>query len=158
MTKEKRKYKVIRVPDDAETRTLFATKVRPNDPCPCGSGKKAKKCCGTETAFRFQKHLRTVVKEADLMKNVNIAKKMQTLNRNFIETQFCYIIGQQLVVNDKFPDETMRDKIAVVTDRGLDSDAYNPYYKIDVDGIDATKWVAEYCLSPLVGSEEGGEK
>ena len=22
-----------------------ATKVKPNDPCPCGSGKKAKKCC-----------------------------------------------------------------------------------------------------------------
>ncbi|MDR0369519.1 MAG: SEC-C domain-containing protein [Candidatus Peribacteria bacterium] len=21
-------------------------KVRPNDPCPCGSGKKYKKCCG----------------------------------------------------------------------------------------------------------------
>ena len=23
-----------------------ATKVYPNDPCPCGSGKKYKKCCG----------------------------------------------------------------------------------------------------------------
>lgn len=23
-------------------------KIRRNDPCPCGSGKKAKKCCGTE--------------------------------------------------------------------------------------------------------------
>ena len=24
-------------------------KIRRNDPCPCGSGKKAKKCCGTDT-------------------------------------------------------------------------------------------------------------
>jgi len=23
-------------------------KVRPNDPCPCGSGKKYKKCCGVQ--------------------------------------------------------------------------------------------------------------
>ncbi|MDR2190782.1 MAG: SEC-C domain-containing protein [Candidatus Peribacteria bacterium] len=23
-------------------------KIRPNDPCPCGSGKKYKKCCGKE--------------------------------------------------------------------------------------------------------------
>jgi uncharacterized protein YecA (UPF0149 family) len=25
-------------------------KVRPNDPCPCGSGKKYKKCCGAHIA------------------------------------------------------------------------------------------------------------
>jgi SEC-C motif-containing protein len=25
----------------------LVTKVGRNDPCPCGSGKKAKKCCGT---------------------------------------------------------------------------------------------------------------
>ena len=24
----------------------WAAKVYPNDPCPCGSGKKYKKCCG----------------------------------------------------------------------------------------------------------------
>jgi len=30
---------------------LIAVKVRPNDPCPCGSGKKAKHCCGTETKY-----------------------------------------------------------------------------------------------------------
>jgi len=27
----------------------FVSKVGRNDPCPCGSGKKAKKCCGTTT-------------------------------------------------------------------------------------------------------------
>lgn len=31
---------------------LVAEKVRPNDPCLCGSGRKAKKCCGTDTIYR----------------------------------------------------------------------------------------------------------
>ncbi|MBU0626162.1 SEC-C domain-containing protein [Patescibacteria group bacterium] len=26
--------------------TNTSTKIRPNDPCSCGSGKKYKKCCG----------------------------------------------------------------------------------------------------------------
>ncbi len=29
----------------------FVNKVGRNDPCPCGSGKKAKKCCGTTTVL-----------------------------------------------------------------------------------------------------------
>lgn len=29
-----------------ETRYEVGHKVYPNDPCPCGSGKKYKKCCG----------------------------------------------------------------------------------------------------------------
>ena len=31
---------------DVETTVRAAPKVGPNDPCPCGSGKKYKKCCG----------------------------------------------------------------------------------------------------------------
>lgn len=30
---------------------LHSRKVRPNDPCPCGSGKKAKHCCGTDYGY-----------------------------------------------------------------------------------------------------------
>ena len=30
---------------------IIARKVRPNDPCLCGSGKKAKHCCGTQTKY-----------------------------------------------------------------------------------------------------------
>lgn len=30
---------------------IVAKKIRPNDPCPCGSGKKAKHCCGTGTEY-----------------------------------------------------------------------------------------------------------
>lgn len=145
----KRKVKVIQAPDDAENRTLTSVKVRPNDPCPCGSGKKAKKCCGTETAYKFNRHIRTVVPESQLMKNKNITDKMNEVDRNIIAPQFCYNIGQTVVMNEFFPEEDMREKKAIVTDRGLDSDAYNPYYKIDIDGVDFSKWVAEHCLSPL---------
>lgn len=34
---------------------LIADKVRPNDLCPCGSGKKAKKCCGSRTIYKRAK-------------------------------------------------------------------------------------------------------
>lgn len=145
----KRKFKVIQAPNDAENRTLTSVKVRPNDPCPCGSGKKAKKCCGTETAYKFNRHIRTVVPESQLMKNKNITAKMNEVDRNIIAPQFCYNVGQTVVMNEFFPEEDMREKKAIVTDRGLDSDAYNPYYKIDIDGVDFSKWVAEHCLSPL---------
>ena len=30
---------------------IHSKKIRPNDPCPSGSGKKAKNCCGTETQY-----------------------------------------------------------------------------------------------------------
>ena len=145
----KRKVKVIQAPNDAENRTLTSVKVRPNDPCPCGSGKKAKKCCGTETAYKFNRHIRTVIPESQLMKNKNIAAKMNEVDRNIIAPQFCYNIGQAVVLNEFFPEENMRSQTAIIADRGLDSDAYNPYYKIDVDGVDFSKWVAEHCLSPL---------
>ena len=30
---------------------LISKKIKRNDLCPCGSGKKAKKCCGAETKY-----------------------------------------------------------------------------------------------------------
>lgn len=44
LTKEKQKelYKAQK----SSTTIVKETKVYPNDPCPCGSGKKYKKCCG----------------------------------------------------------------------------------------------------------------
>ena len=35
------------LPDGVSGKTVTAPKkIYPNDPCPCGSGKKYKKCCG----------------------------------------------------------------------------------------------------------------
>jgi hypothetical protein len=30
------------------------SKIQPNDPCPCGSGKKYKKCCGNRPALKYK--------------------------------------------------------------------------------------------------------
>lgn len=38
---------------------LTAKKVYPNDPCTYGSGKKAKKCCGTEKTYYYTKKKET---------------------------------------------------------------------------------------------------
>lgn len=34
---------------------LLAQKIGRNDPCPCGSGKKAKHCCGCDTRYLNRK-------------------------------------------------------------------------------------------------------
>jgi hypothetical protein len=34
---------------------IRAKKVGRNEPCPCGSGKKSKNCCGTETKYFVKK-------------------------------------------------------------------------------------------------------
>lgn len=37
---------------DAPCNGLLAEKIQRNEPCNCGSGKKAKKCCGTQTLYK----------------------------------------------------------------------------------------------------------
>lgn len=36
-------------------RPVIVKKIRPNDPCPCGSGKKAKNCCGVKKEYYYYK-------------------------------------------------------------------------------------------------------
>ena len=43
---EKEKQKELYKEQKASTTIVKEEKVYPNDPCPCGSGKKYKKCCG----------------------------------------------------------------------------------------------------------------
>ena len=50
-SKGKRRVNVKRQPEKAEkveTYVRSQPKIGPNDPCPCGSGKKYKKCCGQQ--------------------------------------------------------------------------------------------------------------
>lgn len=42
---------------------LRAASVQRNSPCPCGSGKKAKNCCGTETKYYHSGPEKPVKKE-----------------------------------------------------------------------------------------------
>jgi len=43
---QRKKRLVLNLSDDAPQQPAKSTKVGRNDPCPCGSGKKYKKCCG----------------------------------------------------------------------------------------------------------------
>jgi hypothetical protein len=47
-----KKRKVPFIPNNGKP--FIARKFNRNDPCSCGSGKKCKNCCGTETKY-FQK-------------------------------------------------------------------------------------------------------
>ena len=44
MSNEKRKVEVILPPKDAADNTILVRTIGRNEPCPCGSGKKFKKC------------------------------------------------------------------------------------------------------------------
>ena len=48
MHEDLKKHKVQVI---VSNKPIIAKKVRPNDPCWCGSGKKAKHCHGTETKY-----------------------------------------------------------------------------------------------------------
>ena len=49
---EKEKQKELYKEQKASTTIVKEEKVYPNDPCPCGSGKKYKKCCGKNNGYR----------------------------------------------------------------------------------------------------------
>lgn len=150
---KKIKVKLITVPDDAENNTLFAQKIRRNDPCPCGSGKKAKNCCGAETGYKYNKHINFVRREEtltrpELFKTRKVDGKMKEMSR------FCYEKDQIVVANDTFEDESLRGQKAIILGRGLDYDNLSPYYEIafstDTERNRYKKWVAEAHLSPYV--------
>lgn len=49
--------------------------VGPNKPCPCGSGKKNKKCCRLRRQTRDIVHRKVVVLDADVAKALKAAKR-----------------------------------------------------------------------------------
>ncbi len=73
---------------------LESVKVGRNDQCPCGSGKKAKKCCGAETKYRnrdfenisdLKIELKYWEKERDALmsrKGYNMPVKLAEVNKN----------------------------------------------------------------------------
>ena len=75
MSKSNRKVSVIQ----GNGFPLRHTRVLPNDPCPCGSGKKAKRCCGTDTSFFYSKL--TKAQEAE-----KTAREKEKINQQKDET------------------------------------------------------------------------
>lgn len=51
---------------------LAAKKINPNAPCECGSGKKAKKCCGYITKYFYSKLNEEQIKEKKLKEEAEL--------------------------------------------------------------------------------------
>lgn len=59
-TKETHKVTLISVTAaDAKNPTIHVKTIGRNDPCPCGSGKKVKNCCGNEAILLYQEESRS---------------------------------------------------------------------------------------------------
>ena len=141
------KVQRIVVPNDAESPTIFTSKIRPNDPCPCGSGKKAKKCCGTERKYSYQRHINYIRRE----ENLSDVEKFK-LRDGQQESRWCFEIGGRVVISENHSDEAIRNKTAVVEFRGLCHDLLHPYYIVIIDGEDKVygKWIKEEDLQHLI--------
>lgn len=50
------KKKALYKEQKSSTTIVKDVKIYPNDPCPCGSGKKYKKCCGKKQDIKFNKN------------------------------------------------------------------------------------------------------
>lgn len=141
------KVQRIVVPNDAESPTIFTSKIRPNDPCPCGSGKKAKKCCGTERKYSYQRHINYIRRE----ENLSDVEKFK-LRDGKQESRWCFEVGGRVVISENHSDEAIRNKTAVVELRGLCHDLLHPYYIVIIDGEDKVygKWIKEEDLQHLI--------
>ena len=144
---KKIKVKLITVPDDAENGTLFSKRVRPNDPCPCGSGKKAKKCCGTDTKYSYGPH-RNYIRREENLTEAELLKHRDGKT----ESRFCFEVGQSVVISETCDVEELRNKVAKVEVRGLCHDYLKPYYLIILDGEDKVygRWFKEEDLQHLI--------
>ena len=109
------------VGDDAESPTLYRkSKLGRNDPCPCGSGKKAKNCCGIHPEYGYKKLVLRVTPE-------------QYMRRWRKEIPFA--VGETVIASKAFPVESFRGKPCVITERGMEEHIGNFYFKIEIDPV-----------------------
>ena len=97
------------------------TKVRPNDPCPCGSGKKYKKCCGSPDAV-YTRELNEVM--------VEIHRRFTQLAREGSVEDIENFVASIL---DAFPDtpEVVRRAAELNEMRGRFAEALECYRRLD---------------------------
>ena len=114
--KSNRTAKRILVGQDAESPTLFReNKIGRNDPCPCGSGKKAKNCCGIKPVYTYNKFRLKVTPE----------KYMKRFTR-----QIPFAVGEIVLASKAFPVEAFRGKELVVMERGMEERIGTFYFKV----------------------------
>lgn len=137
MTDNKHKAQQILVGDDAESPTVYRERhIGRNEPCPCGSGKKAKNCCGTATRYRYKKLKLKVTPEEEL-------------GPEYKRFKFPFRFGEVVACSKAFPVEEMRGKNVMVVRRGIEKHIGSFYFKIeaieseDAGKFDNTLWYAD---------------
>lgn len=155
--KNEHKVKLLSAGADAETATLFrervdGRKIGRNDMCPCGSGKKAKNCCGTNAVYTYKKHINYVVKESDVREDLRFVRRNDSKGGLVTKSRWCYRKEQLVVVNGNCKDKSLVEKKARVVERGLCHDFLRPYYIVNFDDSDNPfeRWINEEYLSPII--------
>lgn len=113
--KEKRQATRITVGNDAESPTIYRkAAIGRNQPCPCGSGKKAKNCCGTTPVYGYRKLRLKVTPERYLKKT----------------KRFPFEQGETVLASDTFPVQAFRGRELVVMERGFEEHVGVFYFKV----------------------------
>jgi len=136
----KRKVTQITVGEDAENPTVYRkNNIGRNDPCLCGSGKKAKNCCGTAPVYTYHKLHLYVTPEESMKKKWPIP----------------FSIGEIVLLSDKFPVEECRGNKAIITRRGMEEYIGTFYFQIrpaedtDLGKYDTKLWYADGHLERI---------
>jgi len=105
------------VGDDAESPTLYRkSKLGRNDPCPCGSGKKVKNCCGVNSEYGYKK----------LVLKVTPEERMKEFRK-----EIPFAVGEIVLGSKAFPVEAFRGKELVIKKRGMEEHIGNFYFKVE---------------------------
>ena len=119
--------------NDAESPTLFRkNSIGRNEPCPCGSGKKAKNCCGVNATYGYKQLKLKVTRECDLKK----------------PWPFPFKPGETVLASRAFPVESFRGKELVIMERGFEEHIGTFYFKVEPVSdpghlVDKSLWYAD---------------
>lgn len=142
MTDKSKTASRVHAGNDAASNTLRRSiKLRRNDPCPCGSGKKVKHCCGVHLEYNYDSFRPKVVEE-HLLKE---------------KPEWLFALREVAVVNEHYPEAGKHGQRVTITGRGYAANTATCYYRILFNNPEIqhkpTLWVADYCLD-----KEGGAK
>ena len=124
--------------NDAASNTLRRSiKLRRNDPCPCGSGKKVKHCCGVHLEYNYDSFRPKVVEEHLLDK----------------KPDWMFAMGETAMTNNHLPEHHKRGKMVTISARGYAANTATCYFKITFHDPEIqhkqSVWVADYCLDKI---------
>lgn len=114
---EKPMATIISAGEEAKSPTLHRAdrRLRRNDPCPCGSGKKVKNCCGIKAEYKFDVYTPHVTRESE----------MKQFRKNIP-----FAVGETVLASKAFPVEAFRGKELVIMERGMEERYGQFYFKV----------------------------